>query len=86
MGETELMSLTILEERKIWGLLPREIAYYAAMFGGIATGLVTFAAVFTGLWFFWIGTVTGGFAVLILMKLFQYLRALPYEAYDEEIG
>jgi len=80
------MSLTILEERKIFGFLPREIAYYGAMSSGIATGLVTFAAFFTGLWFFWIGTLTGGFAVFILMKLFWYLRALPYEAYDEGNG
>lgn len=76
------MSLTILEDRKVWGLLPRETAYYAAMFTGMTTGLVTFAAIYTGLWFFWIGTATGGFAAFILMKLFWYLRALPYEAHE----
>ncbi|WP_158613388.1 hypothetical protein [Frigoribacterium sp. PhB160] len=56
------------------------------MSSGMATGLGTFVALFTGLWFFWIGTLTGGFAVFILMKLFWYLRALPYEAYDESNG
>jgi hypothetical protein len=43
------MSLTILEDRKVWGSIPREITYAGAMSAGLCTGLLALAAIVTGM-------------------------------------
>ena len=80
------MSLTILEDRKVWGSIPREITYVSAMSAGLCTGLLVFAAIFTGIWIFWLGVVFGALTGCMLLKVTFYLKALPYEAYEASVG
>jgi len=76
------MSLTILEDRKVWGSIPREITYAAATIAGLCTGMLVFAWVVTGMWIFWPVAALGAAAVAMLSKVTSYLKALPYEAYE----
>jgi len=77
------MSLTVLEDRKISGLLPREITFFGAQALGLCTGLLAFAALWTGMWFLWLGVGMGAITGALLFRVTFYLRALPYEAYEE---
>jgi hypothetical protein len=77
------MSLTILEDRKIWGSIPREITYLGATAAGLCTALLVFAAIVTGIWIFWLGVGAGAISGAMLLRVTFYLRALPYEAYED---
>ena len=79
------MSLTILEDRKVWGSIPREITYVGAMSAGLCTGLLVFAALVTGIWIFWLGVAFGALTGSMLLKVTFYLKALPYEAYEASV-
>ena len=76
------MSLTVLEDRKVLGLLPREITACGAQALGLCTGLLTFAALWTGMWFLWLGVGAGAITGALLLRVTYHLRALPYEAYE----
>jgi hypothetical protein len=82
----EPMSLTILEDRKVWGSIPREITYGAATVAGLCTGMLVFAAVVTGMWIFWPVAALGAVAGAMLIKVTFYLKALPYEAYEASVS
>jgi hypothetical protein len=79
------MSLTILEDRKVWGSIPREITYVSAMGAGLSTGLLALAAIVTGMWILWLGVAFSAVTGSMLLKVTFYLKALPYEAYEASV-
>jgi hypothetical protein len=79
------MSLTVLEDRKVWGSIPREITYAGATISGLCSGTLVSAAIATGMWIFWPVAALGAVAASMLLKVTFYLKALPYEAYEASV-
>jgi len=72
----EPLQLTVLEDRKIWGMLPRELAATGAKVSGLL-GLGFFAAAaLTGQWWFVAGTALGLLNAAGLDTLAKYLHEL----------
>ena len=74
----EPLQLTVLEDRKIWGMLPRELAALGAQVSGLL-GLGFFAAAaLSDHWWFVAGTALGVLNAAGLNTLAKYLRELAY--------
>lgn len=80
------MSLTVLEDRKVWGSIPREITWFGATAAVLCTGMLIFAAVVTGIWILWLGVAIGAAAACMLFRVTFYLKTLPYEAYEASMS
>lgn len=78
----EPVQITVLEEQKVWGMLPRELAYTS---GGVsfflALGFVV-AAFLTHQWWFFVGTALAGITGAALEALSSLLRDLAYANSD----
>ena len=72
------MSITLLEDQKVWGMIPREIALLCANGTGLMTALMTVMAFATHAWILLGGAAVGVVVFLFLLKLFNYLRLLSY--------
>jgi len=74
------MSITLLEDVKVWGLLPREITYLGAQLTGLATAGSGFAGYYFQLWFLLLAAAAGALASIYLLQLTKHLRKLGYSA------
>ena len=82
------MSITLLEDVKVWGLLPREITYLGAQLTGMATAGSGFAGYYFGMWVLLLAAAAGAVATIYLLQLTKHLRKLGYSAvldnYEED--
>jgi hypothetical protein len=78
----EPVQITVLEDEKIWGMVPRELAYTAA---GACTALgvgFVLAAVLSGQWWFLAGTGLAWLTASALQSLSFHLQRLGYANAD----
>ena len=76
------MSITLLEDVKVWGMAPRELAYAAASFAAGPTAVAGFFAVQTGVWFMYLAAGAGALSIAMTFSLSRHLRNLAYSAYE----
>ena len=76
------MSITLLEDVKIWGMAPRELSYIAASLISGPTAVATFFALHTGAWFLYLAAAMGALSVAMTFSLSRHLRNLAYSAYE----
>jgi hypothetical protein len=74
------VSITLLEDQKVWGMIPREIALLCANGTGAMTALMTVMAVATQTWILLGGAAIGIVVFVFLLRLSTYLRLLAYAA------
>lgn len=72
------LQLTVLEDRKIWGMLPRELAATGAKVSGMMGVGFFAAAALSGQWWFVAGTALGLLNAAGLDTLAKYLHELAY--------
>lgn len=72
------MSITLLEDQKVWGMIPREIALLCAYGTGLMTALMVVMAFATQAWILLGGAAIGVVVFLFLVRLSSYLRLLAY--------
>lgn len=75
--------MNVLEDIKVWGMLPREIAYICFSSVVTLTGLVTVAGLILGFWWMFIGSVLGAAAAALLLKLSLHLKEIAYLQFEE---
>jgi hypothetical protein len=74
--------VAVLEDQKVWGMLPRELADLGAKASwALALGFVA-AAIVSSQWWFLAGTALGVANSLGLQQLSSYLRDLAYANAD----
>ena len=72
------MSITLLEDQKVWGMIPREIALLCAYGTGLMTALMIVISFATQAWILLGGAAIGVVIFLLLLRLSSYLRLLAY--------
>jgi hypothetical protein len=78
----EPVEVTVLEQQKIWGLLPRELAHLGAQVSWLMAIGFLLAGLTSHVWWFLLGTVLGGLNAMALDSLASYLRRLGYANSD----
>jgi hypothetical protein len=76
------VQVSVLEEGKIWGMLPRELAYASGGVSFLLAAGFAVAAFLTQQWWFFGGTVLAGITGAALQALSVYLRDLAYANSD----
>ncbi|ROS52498.1 hypothetical protein [Frigoribacterium sp. PhB118] len=75
--------MNVLEDIKMWGMLPREVAYICSGIALLLTGLVTVAALMLNFPWMLIASAMGLGAVALLLKLSLHLKQVAYAQYEE---
>jgi hypothetical protein len=74
--------MNVLEDIKVRGMLPREIAYICFSAVVTLTGLVTVAGLILGLWWMFIGSALGAAVAALLLKLSLHLKEIAYLQFE----
>lgn len=75
--------MNVLEDVKVWGMVPREMAYLCLTPVALLTGMVTFLAFYLSFWWLLVGTASGVAASVLLWKLTLHLKHVAYLEYEE---
>lgn len=75
--------MNVLEDIKVWGILPREIAYICFSSVVTLTGLVPVVALILSLWWMFIGSALGAAAAAVLLKLSLHLKQIAHLQFEE---
>lgn len=75
--------MNVLEDIKVWGMLPREMAYVCFSSVVALTGLVAVAGLVLGFWWMFIGSALGAAAAATLLKLSLHLKEVAYLQFEE---
>lgn len=72
------MSITLLEDQKVWGMIPRGVALSCAYGTGLLTALMSVMAFATQAWILLGGAAIGVVLFLFLPRLSSCLRSLAH--------
>lgn len=78
----EPVQITVLEEAKVWGMLPRELAYNSGRVSLLLAAGFVVAAFLAQQWWFLGGTALAAITGAALQALSAYLRDLAYANSD----
>lgn len=85
----EPVHVAVLEDQKVWGMIPRELADAAGKVSWLLALGFGIAAIVSGQWWFLAGSVLAVVDSLALQALASYLRELAYanaHLLDDEPG
>jgi hypothetical protein len=85
----EPVHVAVLEDRKVWGMVPRELADTAGKVSWLLAPGFGIAAIVSGRWWFLAGSVLAVVNSLALQALASYLHELAYadaDLLDDELG
>jgi hypothetical protein len=70
--------VTVLEDVKVWGMLPREMAYVGAQICAVLTVVLVVSSFIAREWWLALAAVLSAFAAGVLYRLMTYLKSLVY--------